>query len=81
MSCCGQKRQAWREYTEAKEAPTPPPPPVIQNPTTIYYAGDSSLVVKGAVSGHFYLFSGEKEGLSVDERDIPELLKTEGFYS
>lgn len=80
MSCCGQKRQAWREHTQAREVP-PPAEPVIQNPTTIYYAGEYSLVVKGAVSGHFYLFSGEKEGLSVDERDIPELLATEGFYS
>ena len=79
MSCCGQNRQAWREWNQAKVQAPAPAPPVLQNPVTVHHLGNASLVIKGAVSGHTYLFAGNNAGLSVDERDVPELLATRQF--
>ena len=84
MGCCGQRRQAWRER-EALEAqrssgsrqrsPSPPalPPPALQNPRVLHHMGTSSLLVKGAATGHVYLFAAGGASLSVDERDVPAL--------
>ena len=74
MSCCGQKRQAWRERAAIKTQPSTPSPPVLQNPSVLYFLGGSSLVIKGKVSGTTYLFGDIHQGLSVDERDLPEFL-------
>lgn len=86
MSCCGQKRHAWRER-EAFEAqrrrdiarPVSPPLPVLQNPRVLRHTGPSSFMVKGAVTGNVYLFAAGGAGLAVDERDVPVLLKMAGF--
>lgn len=81
MGCCGQKRQAWRERTAFESAllggsrPQSPAPPVLQNPRVLRHQGAASLLVKGAVTGHVYLFAGGDAELSVDERDVPALLK------
>ncbi len=74
MSCCGQKRQAWRERTVIKAQPSTPSPLVLQNPSILYFMGGSSLVIKGKVTGITYLFGDRNTGLSVDERDLPEFL-------
>ena len=77
MSCCGQKRRAWREQrTEPSEAA--PAPPVLQNPATLHHPGKTSLVMKGAVTGYAYLF-GPDSSLSVDGRDVPALRATNHF--
>lgn len=77
MSCCGSNRQAWRQFSSAPKAEAKAP--TIQNPTLLYYRGDSSLVTKGAVTGLSYLFAGSAEGLLVDERDIPAFLSIGTF--
>ena len=79
MSCCGQKRQAWREAVQAKMQVAATPPPVLQNPVLLNHLGPSSLVIKGDVSGFTYLFSGEETGLEVDARDVPTLMATGQF--
>jgi len=79
MSCCGQKRQAWREWPARNSQPSKSAPPVLQNPSLLYHLGESSLLIKGAVTGHTYLFAGRGVGLTVDERDMPTLLATGRF--
>jgi len=79
MSCCGQKREAWRRSTlPSAEAVAPPPPPP-QNPVAVRHLGASSLLVKGAVSGQAYLFAGAASSLLVDERDLAALIATGRF--
>jgi hypothetical protein len=81
MSCCGQKRQAWREYNTSQFAVAPPPPAELQNPVTVHHLGATSLVMRGAVTGHTYLFAGHDSSLTVDERDVPALLASGRFTS
>jgi hypothetical protein len=78
MSCCGQKRQAWRQAGAPAPQARPSPPPVLQNPTVLSYQGDSSLVIKGSVTGFIYLFAARGE-LGVDERDAPAFQATSLF--
>ena len=78
-NCCGQKRQEWQHWKTAKYQPKVPPQPVLQNPVQLHHVGSSSLVVKGEITGHVYLFANGEEGLSVDERDLPTLLATGQF--
>ena len=77
MSCCGQKR---RQLRDAPRIPGPAPKtqfPSLQNPALLQHTGASSLIVRGAVTRHAYLF-GPRGGpaLAVDERDTPGLMAT-----
>jgi hypothetical protein len=45
----------------------------------LYHLGDSSLLIKGMVTGYTYLFAGRGTGLSVDERDVPALMAMQFF--
>jgi len=75
MSCCGQKRQSWRNKEVIKiQPPSSPSPPVLQNPSVLYFLGETSLVIKGSVTDNTYLFADRNTGLNVDERDIPAFL-------
>lgn len=74
MTCCGQKRQAWRERTLPRVQAAPPPLPTPQNPVVLRHLGASSLVVKGTATAHVYLFAGRDSSLPVDERDVAELI-------
>jgi hypothetical protein len=76
MSCCGQKRRALRDAGPIPlQAPTPQPPS-LQNPTLMQHTGASSLIVRGAVTRHAYLFGPRGGPLAVDERDAPGLMAT-----
>ena len=79
MSCCGQKRQAWREYSTAKVSVAGPPPAALQNAVLVHHLGATSLVILGEVTGHTYLFAGRDTSLTVDERDVPALLASGQF--
>jgi hypothetical protein len=80
MSCCGQNRQAWREWPARNTRVSDQPAAILQNPSVLYPLGQSSLVVKGAVTGHTYLFGSRGTELSVDGRDVPALIAT-GWFS
>ena len=79
MSCCGQKRQAWREIAPINKQISTPTPPVLQNQKELYHLGEHALVIKGAVTGYAYLFAGRGTSLSVDERDLPAFLQMDIF--
>lgn len=80
MSCCGQKRQAWRKSEVTRvQPPGSSSPPVLQNPSVLYFFGETSLVIKGTVTGNTYLFADRNTGLSVDERDLPAFLTMDIF--
>jgi hypothetical protein len=87
MSCCGQKRRAWRESispwktkSTTKNVETGElQAPVLQNPVILYHLADTSLVAKGAMTNITYLFGGRGSSLKVDERDVPALLATRQF--
>ncbi len=85
MSCCGQKRRAWRNAFAGSELAPPVPAtgeiqsPDLRNPVTLYHLADHSLVVRGAVTNITYLFGGKDSSLDVDGRDAPELLATGHF--
>lgn len=85
MSCCGQRRQAWRQYSRQSNASaivqtSEIPEPVVQNPVVLYHLAEGSLVVKGSVTGITYLFGGRGTSLSVDERDVSAFVAT-GVFS
>ena len=73
MSCCGQKRQDWREHTLPRAEAVAPPLPELNNPVAVRYLGASSLLVKGSSTGQVYLFAGGDSSLLVDERDFAAL--------
>lgn len=52
--------------------------PVLQNPTALYHLGETSLILKGPVTGNTYLFGARAE-LTVDGHDVPALLATNRF--
>jgi hypothetical protein len=43
------------------------------------YSGDTSVVMRGQVSGRVYLFPPHPQTLEVDARDVPALLHTRRF--
>ena len=79
MSCCGQKRQAWRVQTTRHLPATDLPAPALQNPTILYYLGNSPIVVRGTYTGITYLFGAAGTGLTVDARDVPAFVATGRF--
>ncbi len=86
MSCCGQRRQAWRQYSRQSSTGSTVqtseiPEAVVQNPVALYHLAEGSLVVKGEITGITYLFGGRGTSLNVDERDAPALLATGAFSS
>lgn len=78
MSCCGQKRRALRDASQTlRRAPEPQAySPAFRNPTLMQHTGASSLIVRGAVTRHAYLFGPKGAALAVDERDAPGLIAT-----
>ena len=76
MSCCGQKRRAWRMQAPAA---APHPRPSLENPTPVTYLGESMFVAKGGVTGLTYLFN-RGEVLNIDQRDVPAFIAT-GMFS
>jgi hypothetical protein len=83
MSCCGKKREALRtRMMMLPPSPTVFKPPALslQNPTKLAYRGESSIVVRGSHTGLSYLFSGDGAALTVDERDVAELVATGWFH-
>jgi hypothetical protein len=78
MSCCGQRRQNWRDWA-THATPLPAPPPALQNPRVLYHLGDASLLVQGAATGIAYLFGPSGSALEVDERDIATLVASGKF--
>jgi hypothetical protein len=79
MSCCGKNRQAWRNWSTRTVSTDEQPAFALRNPVALYHLVDTSMVVRGAVTGTTYLFSGYGTTLSVDERDAPELIATGQF--
>lgn len=87
MSCCGQKRQAFRTTTVRQAPPKVKMPhpvgmlasPVLSEPIPLAYRGDSSMVVRGPHTGTTYLFGARGKGLMVDGRDAPMLLRSGQF--
>jgi len=77
MSCCGQKRHVLRDASRIPERAPAPQFPSLQNPALLQHTGASSLIVRGTVTRHAYLF-GPRGGaaLAVDERDAPGLMAT-----
>jgi hypothetical protein len=78
MSCCGQKRQALRTTT-VRQAPPKVASPVLSEAIQLAYRGDSSMVVRGPQTGTTYLFGPRGNGLMVDGRDAPMLLRSGQF--
>lgn len=81
MSCCGKKRESWREWQtgSSRKSNKEHQKPVLQNPTKLYHLGEISLVVKGAVTNITYLFAGRDTTLEVDERDVPGFMELQLF--
>jgi hypothetical protein len=79
MSCCGRKRQALRAAAPRPRPSAPAPTPALQNPVSLTYLGDASIVVNGAHTRLIYLFGPRGQALTVDERDVPALIATGWF--
>lgn len=68
MSCCGQKRNEYRQQVSSTSAQSYTPPKTWKD-VRFEYTGTSSLTVKGAVTGKKYLFAQPGDILLVDYRD------------
>lgn len=76
MSCCGQQRRALRDASRLAQPAPAPYAPTLQNPTLMQHTGASSLIVRGVVTRHAYLFAPRGAALAVDERDAAGLMAT-----
>ena len=78
MSCCGERRLALTS-SMVRQPPPNPLPPTRPAQTQVAYKGDSSIVVRGQVTGTAYLFGPRGAALLVDTRDAPALLRSGAF--
>lgn len=72
MSCCGQKRDAWRKAPSTAEKNLPRQPVIfnVGRPRYLFrYEGSVARAFKGVVTGKTYLFSFKGETRLVDDRD------------
>jgi len=79
MSCCGDKRRAFRTRMSQPTTDQPKPFPALEKPTLLTYLGDSSIVVRGEYTGNTYLFGPRGEDLTVDNRDTSRLIASGWF--
>jgi hypothetical protein len=79
MSCCGQKRRALRDASRIPQKVAEPPAPSLHDPALLQHLGDSSLVVRGPVTGQCYLFGARGTALAVDKRDALPLIASGRF--
>ncbi|AYB33329.1 hypothetical protein [Chryseolinea soli] len=72
MSCCGNKRAAWRQQTKSSphQASEVQTRPAEQGQSKVFeYTGATSLKVLG-VTGKIYHFQGKGDKLQVDHQDV-----------
>lgn len=75
MNCCGQKRNQWQQKMLADKKQIPAnAEPVLENPVQLKYNGTSTILVKGKQTGNIYLFEAGEPALTVDGRDVQEIL-------
>ena len=81
MSCCGNKRNAFREQNNtevsrktASRAIHSQTRSTHEKPVVMQYTGNSSLEVRGSFSRRLYRFTQSGAMLEVDIRDSPGLL-------
>ena len=73
MACCGGQREQMRIDRVTGRARTPES---VNGRVVFEYTGPASVVVKGAVTGRGYSFSGYGARAAVDPRDAPSLVET-----
>lgn len=73
MSCCGNKRE---EFLQSLSSQKTTLIPVVKTWSDMMfeYIGQTSLVVKGSVSGNVYRFSKTGVSLLVDYRDVSGMM-------
>jgi hypothetical protein len=75
MNCCGQKRQQWQQNTlSLRESVPAPADPVMRNPVQLQYKGTNTIMITGKQTGYIYLFAEGETALSVDSRDVEQVL-------
>jgi hypothetical protein len=75
MNCCGQKRYQWQQRMSADKEPVPVhAEPVLENPVQLQYSGINTILVKGKQTGYLYIFGAGEPALTVDGRDVQEIL-------
>jgi hypothetical protein len=80
VSCCGQKRKAFKKNVERPPERGPIPPIAIAEvvqparPEILYRnTGPATLSVRGPASGNVYHFQSGGAAIAIDERDAPFL--------
>ena len=80
MSCCGNRRAAWRAAMPgAGAALAEPLAPRPQNTVRIGHRGETSTVVRGTRTGFTYLFGPQGSTLEVDGADAEAMLASALF--
>lgn len=80
MSCCGNRRAAWRSALPAAEsALAEPVAPRPQNTVRIGHRGEASTLVRGTRTGFSYLFGPRGSTLDVDGADAEAMLASAQF--
>jgi hypothetical protein len=79
MSCCGDRRAAWRQPGPPVAAAVTRPPAALQDPVGLSFTGTGPIAVRGTATGLTYAFPAGSLALNVDARDAPALLRTGRF--
>lgn len=66
MSCCGNKRQAYRAW-------------LMPRPVRLRFEGSGTIALKGAMTGKPYMASESTREIDVDPRDAGGLLQNDLF--
>ena len=71
MSCCGQKRNEYKQESANNQTATPhnAPLPQLWRDVRFEYTGQKTLTVTGPVTGKLYLFTQPGDKQLVDYRD------------
>ena len=76
MSCCGRKREAWKDPgTASREAPGAPDAPMV----LLQYNGQRPVRICGVPSGAEYRFSPTEPRRHVRAEDVNAILRTGAF--
>ena len=79
MSCCGKKRRLLQTELVRFSHPATPSSTRIQQPKELVFSGDSPVLLRGQETGLVYVFSPRDRHVTVDEKDLHQLIATGWF--
>ena len=79
MGCCGDRRRALQAGSSDTKSKIDALSQREQTSRRLAFLGKAAISIYGPRSGLAYTFYGDRQGVPVDERDVPALLATGKF--